>query len=549
MKKIILLLLALSASKAFAQVDWTNYSTSFQQSKNASLGVAVPYNGIYDNFSRKTVGIAHWNPQDKIHIDSNVSDSIPLIFVYDTAGIYFLAPDVTRDNAEEFEFIVLLNNKTIVSSWSHIDQFTQVEIGGMKAGGGIMGAYRADWGNYLVAHLRNKKGKIISSWVVYWRQQLLQVASIYTSNSPLEFSKIVNNKDQFNNQPAEIGWHRQYRGGVIDEKRALRFPHNENNLLLNIDAEIFRKEALQYSVIRDGEEIRKLQENEYDNSFIFLKDLQAGKYTIRMRLTRQPDSIMELHFDITPIWYNTAIFRIVCFAFVALLLALGYILVRYRRQKLSLRKANTKFEQTAGELKSIHALLNPHFTFNALSSIQSLINKNDIDSANKYLSSFGELLRETLKESRFDLIPLEKELKNMKMYIELEQLRSNFNVNIEVDNSIDVNTAQIPPFLMQPFIENAIKHSLSMTNAKGMLYIHVGKREETMLVSIEDNGAGFNVSSCKEGHGLALSKRRVKLLNREYKEEMIQLQIESNNLGTKISITFLNWLDVEGNNH
>jgi hypothetical protein len=75
-----------------------------------------------------------------IDIDSAINDSIPLRFVYDTTGVYFLASQINKDNTNEFEYCVLLNNKTVVTSWTQINKFTQTEIGSMKSGIGIVGS-------------------------------------------------------------------------------------------------------------------------------------------------------------------------------------------------------------------------------------------------------------------------------------------------------------------------------------------------------------------------------------------------------------------------
>lgn len=205
-------------------------------------------------------------------------------------------------------------------------------------------------------------------------------------------------------------------------------------------------------------------------------------------------------------------------------------------------RINKKAEQSAGELQNIYALLNPHFTFNALSSIQGLVNKGNIDAANKYLSSFGELLGETLNESRTELISLDKELKNLKTYIGLEQLRYPFIYHPDIDRNIDVFSSTIPPFLLQPFVENAIKHSFSKMNGQGILNISISKEEDKMMVNITDNGEGFDTFLLKEGYGLSLSKKRIELLNRNYGEELIRLKIESTDTGTVILLSFKNWL-------
>lgn len=542
MKNAILIYLLLIVAKAHSQIDWKNYSTSFNGDKNATLGVAIPYNGIYDNMEGNVVGIAHWNPQYNISIDAALSDSIPLNFIYDTAGIYFLAPQVNIGNASQFEYCVLLNNKAAITPWTQISRFTEIAVGNMKPGSGIMGSYSIKQGDYLVAHLRDKNGKIISSWVLYCKIRLPGISSVYTSNNPLEFSRIVKDNEPFGGGPAEIGWHRQYNNLSKSRGKILKLPHNENSLLLNIDAKIYDKAALEYTVLLNGKTIREWGSGEYDNNYILLKDLDPGNYMIRIRFTRQPDNISQFQFSISSAWYKTAAFKAAIVVFLFILVALAIVFLKYRKQKRVLRQVNREAELSADELKNIHSLLNPHFTFNALSSIQGLVNKGDLDAANKYLSSFGELLRETLKESNAQHIPLHKELANLEIYIGLEQLRYAFVYNLHIDKNIDLYSTTIPPFLLQPFVENAIKHGFSAMNGRGELDLTIDKNETTMLVRIADNGGGFDKMNFKEGYGLSLSKKRVELINGEYGEELIKLQVESTAKGTLILLSFKNWL-------
>lgn len=542
MKSFICISLLLVFAKVHSQIDWKEYSTSFNGGKTSTLGVAIPYNGMYDNMDGSIVGIAHWNPRYKISIDTDLNDSIPLYFVYDTAGIYFLAPQVNKGNADHFEYCVLLNNRTAVTSWTHINQFTETTVGEMEAGSGIMGSYSLKQTGYLVAHLRDKYGKMISSWVVYYRDKSPEIASLYTSDDPLEFSQILNNKDRFGRGPAEIGWHRQYNNISKEQDRILKLPYNENSLLLNIDARIYEKEALEYTVLFNGKLIRDWGPGEYDNNYILLKGLDPGNYTVRIRFKRQRGNITELQFSIATIWYKTAAFWATILAFLALAAAFFIFLSKYRKQKKAVSQLNKKAEQSADELKSIHSLLNPHFTFNALSSIQGLVNKGDFDAANKYLSSFGELLRETLKESKAQHISLSKELDNLGIYISLEQLRYSFKYNLTIDENIGLHSTAIPPFLLQPFVENAIKHSFSKMNGQGELNLSFDKKGDMMIVEITDNGGGFDEKDHKEGYGLSLSRKRIELMNDDYGEELVKLQIKSTGEGTLILLVFKNWL-------
>src|SRR5688572_22337005 len=99
MKKLLIISLLIISARAWSQMDWSNYSTSFDNKDGKPLlGVAIPYNGMYDNFERSITGISHWNPQYKLNIDTALADQIPLYYVFDTSGVYFLLPQVDEKN-------------------------------------------------------------------------------------------------------------------------------------------------------------------------------------------------------------------------------------------------------------------------------------------------------------------------------------------------------------------------------------------------------------------------------------------------------------------
>ena len=543
MKKLLFISLLIISASANSQINWSNYATSFENKEgHPSLGIAVPYNGSYDNFDKNIVGISDWNPQYKLGIDTALDDQIPLFFVYDTAGVYFLAPHINEKNTHDFTFTVLLNNKKTITPWSNISQFTQVSVGNMEAGNGITAKYHAGIGQYLVAHLRDKAGRIISSKVIYFKKQVPEVNAVSTSDNALAFSNLVNNENPFNRGDPDVGWHRQYTGNFSGKKNKLKLSYNENNVLRDISSKIYRKDAIEYALYKGDEDIRKWGSNEFNNHYILLKNLGPGEYRFLVRNRRQRNSISEVYFSVSSVWYKTTAFKGAVLIFLILAVVFLILLLKYRSQKKSVKLLNKKAEQSAEELENIHALLNPHFTFNALNSIQGLVNKGNVEAASIYLSSFGELLRESLKESKTDHIPLTKELENLKIYISLEQLRCSFTYHPAIDTNIDLFSATIPPFLLQPFVENAIKHGVSKMNGRGKLNLTICKDANALLITITDNGPGFNADSRKEGYGLSLSRKRIELLNRDYGEELIRLQLESTSEGTSILLSLKNWL-------
>ena len=143
-------------------------------------------------------------------------------------------------------------------------------------------------------------------------------------------------------------------------------------------------------------------------------------------------------------------------------------------------------------LRSLRAQMNPHFIFNALNSVNLYIAQKDERTANKYLTDFSRLMRLVLEQSQKDFIPLQQELEMIKLYINLEhdRFKDKFEYELNIDGELDEDSLQIPPMLIQPYIENAIWHGLRYKEDKGLLKIQYKLEGENILVRIEDNGIG-----------------------------------------------------------
>ncbi|HVX50313.1 MAG TPA: histidine kinase, partial [Chitinophagaceae bacterium] len=194
------------------------------------------------------------------------------------------------------------------------------------------------------------------------------------------------------------------------------------------------------------------------------------------------------------------------------------------------------------ELKALHAQLNPHFVFNALSSIQGLINKNNIAGANKYLSKFGALMRSSLEAGEKDLISLDKEIEALETYLSLEQLRFGFKYAIHTDAAINPAETDIPALLLQPVVENAVKHGVAGLEEKGQITLSFTRQGNDMLVTVADNGSGFKYDGNNKGLGLKLTRERIHLLNEILKGRPVALSIEEDGQnGAAVCLLLKNW--------
>ena len=226
-----------------------------------------------------------------------------------------------------------------------------------------------------------------------------------------------------------------------------------------------------------------------------------------------------------------------------LLLITGYLMFKYIKQQ---RLANNLLA-----LKSLRSQMNPHFIFNALNSVNTFIETNDERTANKYLSDFSQLMRAVLENSEEDFIPLKKEIELLNLYTKLEHFRfqDKFDYAIEVNETIDVEEFQIPPMLLQPYIENAVWHGLRYKMVKGLLNINIQpKSKDEITITISDDGIGRTRSKAlKTDHqkkqnskGMNNIKKRVAILNEMYKDKVdvaINDFQDLEDAGTKVVVT------------
>ncbi|MBC7759437.1 MAG: histidine kinase [Phormidesmis sp. FL-bin-119] len=220
---------------------------------------------------------------------------------------------------------------------------------------------------------------------------------------------------------------------------------------------------------------------------------------------------------------------------------LAYVAIAFVLAKMFRLSNVTKQKEKAQlQLDAVRSQLNPHFLFNALAGIQTLMNTNQTEQANRYLTRFSRLTRAVLKNT--ELISLDEERNLLDDYLQMEQLRFNFKYQITTGPNLDIDNVEIPSMLLQPFIENAVKHGIASLSSDGQIKISIFKISSDLILSIEDNGKGFDTSKTYDGLGFDLSTKRIALLNKIYKQDPILLSMESKPGKTTITITLTRWL-------
>jgi len=225
----------------------------------------------------------------------------------------------------------------------------------------------------------------------------------------------------------------------------------------------------------------------------------------------------------------------------ALVLLTGLIVFIFR----TLKKVQIKNKKIA--LQSLRREMNPHFIFNSLNSVNHFIATNNELEANQYLTKFSKLMRGVMENSAEDFIPFQQELDLLQNYLALEKTRfaDKFDYEIEVAESLNMQSLKVPGMLVQPFLENAVWHGLRYRTDKGFLKLSFEKENQHLKITIEDNGIGIEESKkqktrhqkTREGRGMKNTLERISLLNDLYKKEVTcSIKDKENNSGVLVTI-------------
>ena len=219
---------------------------------------------------------------------------------------------------------------------------------------------------------------------------------------------------------------------------------------------------------------------------------------------------------------------------------LGYFVSR--KIKLQSKLKNIQLEQ-----RLLQSQMNPHFIFNALSSIQNLIYMNENDTAVEYLAKLAKLIRRILENSRQEYISIDREVTMLQHYMELQSLRfkNKFDFVIETAPALLEETISIPPMLAQPFIENAIEHGIMHKEGKGNIKINFNRENDMLIFEVIDNGVGREKSALLEAKSKRISKH-ISLATAITEERLANIN-KSLKKKDKIKISIIDLKDDNGN--
>jgi len=354
----------------------------------------------------------------------------------------------------------------------------------------------------------------------YWHRNWLP-----QNNPPVDISRMIINGEAYDLNSNDI-----------------LLSHRNNNLEFFFNTISFRK-PVEYQYRLKGLHANWISTN---GQRAVYKALKPGNYTLEVRPAYDKNAHSSVAFTITsPLWLNFWFWT----SMVALVMIITFFLLRIRYRII--KRENKLYELfTRSEQKALRAQINPHFLFNTFNSILELLAEKDYASVQVYMQRFSRLMRIVLQQSREEEISLQEEIEFLTLYLKLEKLRFGalLSFTIEVDPDLELKEAFLPSLLLQPYVENALKHGVrSRKDGDAFLQVSFRKEKELLIVRIKDNGVGYSPSTItgkltkNRSYGMKINGERIQLFNQKKQFKIIISDLDKDNAeypGTVVELYF-----------
>lgn len=310
--------------------------------------------------------------------------------------------------------------------------------------------------------------------------------------------------------------------------------YNENNVQITYDAIDFHdKKNIKYYYKLDGS--ANADWTEVAESSVTFPYLPSGEYSFSVKAMNSygylSQNICKVNFIIKEVFYKTTWFRsLITTIILFLIVSVIYIFFKRKTERLVTKSTLAEYHQ-----QSLARALNPHFIFNALNSVNSLIIADRKKDATFYITQIASFIREIFNHAANNKIKILQESEMLSNYLKIEQRRIPYHFNFMIKIHDDLASFNIPSFMTQVFVENAIWHGFGDKKLKGAL-IHISfyKKDEYIICKITDNGIGRkaareNITKKQNSgdlHGIDVINERIRLLNLKYSDQRISLNIE-----------------------
>lgn len=322
-----------------------------------------------------------------------------------------------------------------------------------------------------------------------------------------------------------------YLEGISDAAKQISFAYEESN---NKDS------SLAYYRIYRSTADSIFSENTRRNVTIKETEWLITKKEIENRQLKESALLQNKQLTLKNNWLLAAII------FLVLIIAIAIAIYKSIQTKKNRIESDLKQKISETEIAALKAQMNPHFIFNCINSIDAFIQSNDKYNATVYLNKFARLIRNVLDSSKQSLVSFSKDIETLKLYIELEELRSEnkFITHISIDEDLMNSDYKVPPLIIQPFVENAILHGLRNKHTNdGILTVNISKTDKHIVYAITDNGIGRKaaekINTNKEkSYGMEMSYDRIRLFNKETEPSVKVIDLYNNEkpAGTNIIV-------------
>jgi hypothetical protein len=494
-------------------------------------------------------GISH------VHFTPKASFSIFLLpnFLTENGKRHHIYRNFDGLDYQFYEYQAVKNN-TVLNNWTHLSNIKNnstydillknktadtVEKAMVWPGALFTGNYNLKVNDSLKIFIRNIKTKKIERGI--YVQRVREVPNKFTF---LQLPKL----DEKNNSSLQNFLNADIKSEeTLDGERSVNFSKDADKTgILYFRTE--KDDVLEYSyddtLHWQSARAGNFVSNGSGISIVVDKDVLPGQTRdLYLRYQHQPETIHKIviHARSNPEVIPWA--KIAIISTLLLLMAGAWFYLYNRRQKQKLVTLAIKNTDIETRLSLLSGQLNPHFLFNSLHAIQGTINSNNINEANEYISSVANFMRTIMDYGKKEFISLKEELGLEADYLKLEQKRNHFSFNTHIEPGIDTALVDFPPLLLQPVLENSLRHAFVISTTKPILEIFITASQKDLIISIKDNGVGWNTATNPEGHGLGLVRKRIELLNEKIADMPISTVIvAAPNEGTSTIFTFKNWL-------
>lgn len=339
--------------------------------------------------------------------------------------------------------------------------------------------------------------------------------------------------------------------GTVTHKSDIELAYDNRDIVVNFSSVALRSRGrfnYQYRIAGFQDNWQAIDGS---TGSLTLNHLPAGSFIFQVKAANEDgieSGIVSVRFHVRPPFWQSPVFYVLLALATALLVAVAFLL----RIRTIQRRAYIREQITSSQLTALKAQMNPHFMYNTLNSIQDLVLQKDIKNTNYYLSRYSSLMRKILESSGSNEIELGEEIEMLQLYLELEKLRfgDEFDFSIMCDNGIDKNRVEIPSMLIQPFVENALKHGLLHKKGSKRLEIVFSADGAGISCSITDNGVGRTKAAEIKARSAASHKsfatqateKRISLINAG-RTDKVTLEIRDlfdggQALGTNVTLYF-----------